>query len=83
MSCFHGTGCPQCSGTGYRGRVALYEVMPMSEELRELVLAGASANEVKRTAIGVGMMTLRQSGLLKIKQGMTTIEEVVRVTMPD
>jgi type IV pilus assembly protein PilB len=83
MTCFHGTGCPQCSGTGYRGRVALYEVMPMSEELREHVLAGASANEVKRTAISVGMMTLRQSGLLKIKQGMTTIEEVVRVTMPD
>jgi type IV pilus assembly protein PilB len=83
MTCSHGTGCPQCSGTGYRGRVALYEVMPMSEELREMVLAGASANEVKRTAIGVGMITLRQSGLLKIKQGMTTIEEVVRVTMPD
>ena len=83
MTCFHGTGCPQCSGTGYRGRVALYEVMPMSEELRELVLAGASASEIKRTAISVGMMTLRQSGLLKLKQGMTTIEEVVRVTMPD
>jgi type IV pilus assembly protein PilB len=55
----------------------------MSEELREMVLAGASAGEVKRTAINVGMMTLRQSGLLKIKQGMTTTEEVLRVTMPD
>jgi type IV pilus assembly protein PilB len=83
VTCFHGTGCPQCSGTGYRGRVALYEVMPMSEELRELVLAGASANEIKRTAINVGMMTLRQSGLLKLKQGMTTMEEVLRVTMAD
>jgi len=83
VTCFHGTGCPQCSGTGYRGRVALYEVMPMSEELREHVLAGASAAEIKRTAINVGMMTLRQSGLLKIKQGMTTIEEVVRVTIAD
>ncbi len=82
-TCFHGTGCPQCSGTGYRGRVALYEVMPMSEELRELILAGASANEVKRTAINVGMMTLRQSGLLKLKQGLTTMEELVRVTIGD
>jgi type IV pilus assembly protein PilB len=82
-TCFHGAGCPQCSGTGYRGRVALYEVMPMSEELRELVLAGASANEIKRTAINLGMTSLRQSGLLKIKQGITTMEEVLRVTMPD
>ena len=83
VSCFHGAGCTQCSGTGYRGRVALYEVMPMSEELRDLVLSGASASEIKRTAISVGMMTLRQSGLLKLTQGVTTIEEVVRVTMAD
>jgi type IV pilus assembly protein PilB len=83
VSCFHGSGCPQCSGTGYRGRVALYEVMPMSEDLRDLVLSGASASEIKRTAIAVGMMTLRQSGLLKLRQGVTTIEEVVRVTMAD
>jgi type IV pilus assembly protein PilB len=82
-TCFHGAGCPQCSGTGYRGRVALYEVMPMSEELRELVLAGASANEIKRTAISLGMTSLRQSGLNKVKQGMTTMEEILRVTMPD
>jgi len=80
---FHGSGCPQCSGTGYRGRVALYEVMPMSEELRELVLSGASATEIKRTASGLGMMTLRQSGLLKMRQGQTTMEEILRVTMPD
>jgi type IV pilus assembly protein PilB len=83
VTCFRGSGCGQCSGTGYRGRVALYEVMPMSEELRSLVLAGASASEIKRTAIGVGMMTLRQSGLLKLKQGLTTMEEVLRVTMGD
>ena len=82
-TCFHGGGCAQCSGTGYRGRIALYEVMPMSEELRELVLGGAPANEIKRTAMTLGMMTLRQSGLLKLRQGMTTIEEVVRVTMTD
>ncbi len=83
VTCFHGSGCPNCSGTGYKGRVALYEVMPMSEELRDMVLSGASASDVKRTAIQVGMMTLRQSGLLKLRQGQTTMEEVIRVTMPD
>src|SRR5512143_466196 len=82
-TCFRGAGCPQCGGTGYRGRVALYEVMPVSEELRELVLNGASATDIKKTAISLGMMTLRQSGLLKLRQGLTTIEEVIRVTMAD
>jgi type IV pilus assembly protein PilB len=83
VTCFSGTGCANCGGTGYRGRVALYEVMPMSEELRDSVLAGGSASDIKRTAITAGMMTLRQSGLLKLRQGVTTIEEVMRVTMPD
>jgi type IV pilus assembly protein PilB len=83
VTCFSGAGCASCGGTGYRGRVALYEVMPMSEELRDSVLAGGSASDIKRTAITAGMMTLRQSGLLKLKQGVTTIEEVMRVTMPD
>jgi type IV pilus assembly protein PilB len=82
-TCFRGSGCPQCGGTGYRGRVALYEVMPVSEELRELVLNGASATDIKKTAVSLGMMTLRQSGLLKLRQGLTTIEEVIRVTMAD
>ncbi len=83
FACYRGTGCPQCSGSGYRGRIALYEVMPMSEEIRELVLAGASANEIKRTATNLGMRTLRQSGLAKLQEGLTTIEEIVRVTMTD
>jgi type IV pilus assembly protein PilB len=83
FSCFHGVGCPQCNSTGYRGRIALYEVMPMSEELRDLVLNGASASEVKRCAVNLGMKTLRQSGLGKLKEGVTTVGEVVRVTMPD
>jgi type IV pilus assembly protein PilB len=83
FSCFHGVGCPQCNGTGYRGRIALYEVMPMSEELRDLVLNGASASEVKRCAVNLGMKTLRQSGIGKLKEGVTTVGEVVRVTMPD
>jgi len=83
FSCFQGTGCAQCNGTGFRGRIALYEVMPVSEELRELVLNGASASEIKRRATDLGMKTLRQSGIGKLKEGMTTVGEVVRVTMPD
>jgi type IV pilus assembly protein PilB len=80
---FHGAGCAQCNGSGYRGRIALYEVMPMSEELRSLVLNGASATEIKRTAISLGMKTLRGSGLTKLREGATTVEEVLRVTMAD
>jgi type IV pilus assembly protein PilB len=83
FTCFQGVGCPQCNGTGYRGRIALYEVMPISEELREAVLNGASASDIKRTAVSLGMKTLRQSGLGKLKEGVTTVGEVVRVTMPD
>ena len=80
---FHGVGCPACNGSGYRGRIALYEVMPVTEDIRELVLNGASANEIKRAAVANGMKTLRMSGILKLKQGLTTIHEVVRVTMQD
>jgi type IV pilus assembly protein PilB len=83
FSCFQGTGCVQCNGSGFRGRIALYEVMPISEELRDLVLNGASASEIKRCAVGLGMKTLRQSGIGKLKEGSTTVGEVVRVTMPD
>ena len=78
-----GKGCPKCSGTGYKGRIALYEVMPMYEGIREFILNGASTAEIKREAAKLGMMTLRQSGLMRIKEGVTTIEEVLRVTAPD
>ncbi|HXG18333.1 MAG TPA: type II secretion system protein GspE, partial [Methylomirabilota bacterium] len=78
-----GAGCPNCGMTGYRGRVALYEVMPLHEELRELVLAGANSLEIKRAAMRIGVKTLRQSGLTKVGEGVTTIEEVLRVTMAD
>jgi type IV pilus assembly protein PilB len=81
--CYRGSGCAQCGGTGYRGRIALYEVMPLWDELRELVLAGASASNIKRAGISNGMQTLRQSGLAKVREGMTTLEEVMRVTMAD
>ncbi|RIL09068.1 MAG: type II secretion system protein GspE [Proteobacteria bacterium] len=78
-----GRGCTKCAGTGYKGRIALYEVMPMHEEIREFVLNGASSAEIKRQAIKLGMMTLRQSGLMKLKEGVTSIEEVLRVTAAD
>ena len=77
----HGAGCEKCNNTGYKGRVGLYEVMEVTDELRELVLVGASALELRRKAIDEGMITLRQSGLIKVKAGFTTIEEVARETV--
>jgi len=78
-----GKGCTKCAGTGYKGRIALYEVMPMYEEIREFILNGASAAEIKREAMRLGMASLRQSGLSRLKEGVTTIEEVLRVTAAD
>jgi type IV pilus assembly protein PilB len=78
---FKGQGCPQCNNTGYRGRVGLFEVMEVSDEVRELILSGASAMELRRKAIEDGMITLRHSGLYKIRAGATTVEEVVRETV--
>jgi type IV pilus assembly protein PilB len=76
-----GVGCDRCNNTGYKGRVGLYEVMEISEELREMVLVGASGLELRRKALDEGMISLRGSGLRKVKDGMTTIEEVVRETV--
>src|SRR6266853_854684 len=76
-----GKGCERCNNSGYKGRVGLYEVMEVAEELRELILVGASGLELRRKAIDEGMITLRQSGLRKVKDGLTTIEEVVRETV--
>jgi type IV pilus assembly protein PilB len=78
---FKGTGCTTCNNTGYKGRVGLYEVMEVTDELRELILVGASGLELRRKSIDEGMITLRQSGLEKIRQGLTTVEEVVRETV--
>jgi len=83
LKVYYGTGCTKCSGTGYKGRIALYECMAMSDQLKEFVLNGASATEIKREAIRQGMSTLRMSGLNFLKQGVTTIEEVLRVTVAD
>jgi type IV pilus assembly protein PilB len=76
-----GTGCERCNKTGYKGRVGLYEVMEVSEELRELILVGASGLELRRKAVDDGMITLRGSGLRKVMDGVTTVEEVVRETV--
>jgi type IV pilus assembly protein PilB len=78
-----GKGCDECSGTGFRGRVALYEVMPIKEEIKDLILRGGSALDLQREAIRLGMKTLRQAGLSKLEEGVTTLEEVLRVTAPD
>ncbi len=80
---FHGRGCNDCSGTGYRGRLAIYEVMVMHEAIKELILKGASAMELKREAVKLGMSTLRMSALQKVRNGLTTIEETIRVTDTD
>src|SRR5688572_19294042 len=76
-----GKGCERCNGTGYKGRVGLYEVMEITEELRELILVGASSLEIKKKAVDEGMITLRRSGLRKVMDGVTTIEEVARETV--
>jgi type IV pilus assembly protein PilB len=80
---FKGEGCGICSETGFKGRVAIYEVMDFVEELKEFVINGASAAELKAEAIRLGMQTLRMSALNKFKEGVTTIEEVSRVSAAD
>jgi type IV pilus assembly protein PilB len=76
-----GRGCATCNGTGYKGRVGLYEVMEITEGIRDLIMVGATAVEIKRKALEEGMLTLRMSGLEKIKNGVTTVEEVLRETV--
>jgi type IV pilus assembly protein PilB len=78
-----GAGCSLCAETGFKGRIAVYEVMVMTEELKEFVLNGASTAEVKREAIRGGMVTLRRSALNKIHEGMTCLSEVFRVSSAD
>ena len=78
---FKGKGCAVCNGTGYKGRAGLYEVMEVDDEIRELILIGASAVELKKKAIERGMITLRRSGLVKVKEGVSTLEEVARETL--
>ncbi|HEX8000843.1 MAG TPA: type IV-A pilus assembly ATPase PilB [Pyrinomonadaceae bacterium] len=81
MKTYKGKGCQTCNNTGYKGRVGLYEVMEVTDDIRELILIGASALELRKKAIDDGMITLRESGLHKIRNGITTLEEVVRETV--
>ncbi len=76
-----GRGCEKCGNTGYKGRIGLFEVMDITDDMRELILSGATSVELRRKAIEEGMVTLRQSGLQKIREGLTTIDEVVRETV--
>ncbi|MES2603666.1 MAG: ATPase, T2SS/T4P/T4SS family, partial [Pseudomonadota bacterium] len=75
-----GTGCERCGGTGYRGRIGLYELMMVSDEIRHLITSGADANVIRKQAQVEGMVTLREDALSKLRLGLTTPEEVVRVT---
>jgi type IV pilus assembly protein PilB len=83
LVCYKGQGCPSCNGTGYKGRVGFYQVMPMFEELREMILAGANTAEIKDASIRLGVKTMRQSGLTKLQEGVTSLEEVLRCTVAD
>jgi type IV pilus assembly protein PilB len=80
---YRGVGCRNCADTGYKGRVALYEVMPMTERLKEMVLQGSSTAELKAQMIDEGVKTLRMSGITKIVEGVTSIDEIMRVTASD
>ncbi len=80
---YRGVGCEECKNTGYKGRMGIYEIMSMDETLRELTLKQASSDQIKKVAIQHGMRTLRQDGLFKAIQGITTLEEVIRVTNVD
>ena len=81
LKMYRGRGCETCLNTGYKGRIGLYEVMEVTDDLRELIIIGASAIELRRKAIELGMITLRESGLCKLREGITTVEEVVKETV--
>jgi len=81
LKLFRGRGCERCSSTGYKGRIALYEVLEIDDDMREMILSGGSSYELRTKAVATGMITLRASGLQKIRDGMTTIDEVVRETV--
>lgn len=81
--CYKGVGCAKCNNTGYKGRVGFYQVMPMLEPIRELILNGANTAEIKRESMRLGIKSMRQSGLTKLMEGVTSFEEVLRVTVAD
>jgi type IV pilus assembly protein PilB len=80
---YRGEGCAKCNDTGYKGRVGFYQVMPMFEELRELILAGANTAELKRESMRLGVKTMRQAALTKMDERITSFEETLRCTIAD
>lgn len=78
---YRGKGCQACNFTGMRGRTAIYEVMPVAQDIRDLILRNAPTSEIRDVAQRQGMKTLRQAGLAKVIEGVTTVEEVLRVTL--
>lgn len=76
----HAVGCENCKGTGYKGRVGIYQVMPISEEMNRIIMTNGNALDIARQAQKEGIRDLRQSGLLKVKQGVTSLEEIEAVT---
>jgi len=80
VDCYRGEGCERCSGTGYSGRIGIFELMEMNEEQRTLIMSGADASQITLAARRSGMRTLREDGWMKVRKGITTAEEVMRVT---
>ena len=78
---YHGVGCPKCRSTGVSGRIGIYELLVMNDEIRDKISANASINELRAIAKANGMVTLHQDGMAKVKAGLTTVEEVFRVTV--
>ena len=83
MTLYKGKGCQTCNFTGMKGRAAIYEIMPVTPEVRDMILKGAVTADLRRVAQTQGMKTLRQAGLLKVLEGTTTVEEVLRVTVAE
>jgi type II secretory ATPase GspE/PulE/Tfp pilus assembly ATPase PilB-like protein len=80
---YEGKGCEDCRFTGYHGRTAIHELLVVSEAIREMILNRASSQQIKQKAVSLGMRTLRQNGLEKVKAGLTTLTEVMRVTQQE
>jgi type IV pilus assembly protein PilB len=83
MSFAEGAGCLECSGTGYHGRTAICELLDLTDNIREMIVDRRPTSEIKRAAIAEGMITLRSSGLAKIRDGVTTVKEINKVTFVD
>ncbi len=77
---FRGAGCPACKQSGYKGRVGIFELLAMTEIVKEQIVARAPAHAIRRSSLDAGLRTLRDDGLAKARQGVTTVEEVLRVT---